>query len=81
MFSLTEISYLRCQFLTRLVSFDNVGQLELLHLGFDFDGLSFWIGSHLQGIYFRTEKYRNVKQGYNNVAFVLNDLESVNSWK
>ena len=50
-------------------------------VGFEYDGKFFWIGSHDQSIFFRTQRYRNIKAGNNRVSLVVDDLKSVDPWR
>ncbi len=43
--------------------------------------MHFFVGSHSQDIFLTTRKYKNVKDGNNEVALVIDDLESVQPWK
>lgn len=81
MFSEPEIQYLKSQRLARLATISNKGQPDVVPVGFEFDSTYFWVGSHDQDIFHRTQKYYNVKNGNKLVALVIDDLESVSPWK
>lgn len=50
-------------------------------IAFEFDRGHFFVGNHSQEIFFRTKKYKNVRDGNKQVARVIDDLESVQPWK
>ena len=82
MFSKPEVEYLKTQRLARFGTVATNGQPDVVPVGFEFDGKKyFYVGSHSQDILPRTRKYKNVKAGKNKVAFVVDDLVSVNPWK
>ena len=80
MFSEPEVRYLKSQRLARIATVSGKGQPDLVPVGFEFDGKHFWIGSHSQEVFFRTRKYKNVKNGRKKVALVVDDLLTVNPW-
>ena len=80
MFSEPEVRYLKSQGLARIATVSGKGQPDLVPVGFEFDGKHFWIGSHSQEVFFRTRKYKNVKNGKKKVALVVDDLLTVNPW-
>jgi pyridoxamine 5'-phosphate oxidase family protein len=75
-----ETKYLKSQRLARIATVSKKGQPDVVPVGFEYDGKYFWIGSHSQDIFFRTSKYRNVKNGNNKVSLVVDDLKSVDPW-
>src|SRR5271157_2666216 len=82
MFSKPEVEYLKTQRLTRFSTVSANGQPDVVPIGLEFDGKKyFYVGSHSQDILPRTRKYKNVKAGKNKVAFVVDDLVSVDPWK
>jgi pyridoxamine 5'-phosphate oxidase family protein len=80
-FSEKEIEYVKRQEIARIATVSSNGQPDVVPVGFEYDGASFWIGSVTQDIFFGTTKYKNVRSGNRKVAIVFDDLESVNSWK
>ncbi len=81
MFSEPEIQYLKTQRLARIATVSKKNLPDVVPVGFEFDGKYFFIGSHNQEIFHRAHKYKNVKDGNNNVALVIDDLESVDPWR
>jgi|SRR5208282_586949 len=81
MFSKPEVEYFKSQRLARFSTVSAKGQPDVVPVGIEFDGKFFYVGSHSQEILPRTKKYKNVKAGKNNVAFVVDDLVSVEPWK
>ena len=81
MFSEPEIQYLKSQHLARIATVSQKGQPDNVPVGFEFDGKDFYVGSHDQGIFHRTLKYKNVIAGNDKVALTIDDLESVDPWR
>jgi len=50
-------------------------------VGFEFDGMYFWMGSHNQEIFPKTRRYRNITSGNARVSIVIDDVASVNPWR
>ena len=76
MFTETEIAYLRTQRLGRIATTSKIGQPDVAPVVFDFDGTHFYVpGLELQ----RTLKFKNI-QDNPRVAFVVDDLQSVDPW-
>ena len=50
-------------------------------MGFEYDGKYFYVGSHDQSIFFRTQRYKNIKNGNTRVCLVIDDLQSIDPWK
>ncbi len=75
-----ETNYLKSQRLARIATVSKSGRPDVVPVGFEYDGKYFWIGSHSQDIFFRTNKYRNIKSGNNKVSLVVDDLKSVDPW-
>ena len=80
-YSEPEIQYLKSQRLARIATADRQGKPDVSPVAFEFDGMHFFIGSHSQDIFLSTRKYKNVKEGNNEVALVIDDLESIQPWK
>lgn len=76
-FTEEEIAYLRSQPLLRLATVDSDGRPDVVPIGFEFDGLYFYVGG-IDPV--RTRKYRNVRAGNDQVAFVIDDLVSTAPW-
>jgi PPOX class F420-dependent enzyme/OxyR family protein len=68
--SAEEIRYLKTQ-----------GEPEVSPVACEYDGKCFYIGSRDQLIFFRTRRYRNIKNGNTRVCLVIDDLESIDPWK
>jgi pyridoxamine 5'-phosphate oxidase family protein len=81
MFSALEIQYLKTQRLARIATASLQGEPEVSPVAFEFDGKYFYIGSHDQSIFFRTRRYKNIKNGNTRVCLVIDDLESIDPWK
>ena len=69
-----EIAYLRSQPLARLATTSADGQPDVVPVGLEFDGTTFWVGGPPAVV--RTRKFRNVLAGNRKVAFVVDDLVS-----
>jgi pyridoxamine 5'-phosphate oxidase family protein len=80
-YSEPEIQYLKSQRLARIATAARQGKPDVSPVGFEFDGMHFFIGSHSQDIFLSTRKYKNVRDGNREVALVIDDLESVQPWK
>jgi len=80
LFSKPEIDYIKSQMLLRIGTVSKSGQPDVVPVGLEFDGTNFWVGSHSQDIFFRTRKYRNVKDGNKKVSLTIDDLVSVDPW-
>lgn len=81
MLSASEIQYLKSQHLARMATASPKGEPEVSPVAFEYDGKYFYIGSHDQSIFFRTRRYKNIKNGNTRVSLVIDDLESVEPWK
>jgi pyridoxamine 5'-phosphate oxidase family protein len=75
-----EINYLKSQSLVRIATVSGDGQPDLVPVRLDFDGKYFWIGSNSQEQFFGTRKYKNVNEGDNKVALLVDDLLTVSPW-
>ena len=80
-YSEPEIEYLKSQRLARIATATGQGKPDVSPVGFEFDGMHFFVGSHSQDIFLSTRKYKNVRDGNKDVALVIDDLESVQPWK
>lgn len=80
-FSDAEIEYFKSQRLARIATASPQSKPDVSPVAFEFDGTYFFVGSHSQEIFFRTKKYKNVRDGNKQVALVIDDLESVQPWK
>lgn len=78
MFTEKEISYIKSQPLARLATVSEDLQPDASPVGFKFDGKEFLIGGHNLAA---TRKYKNISIGYQKVALVIDDLESIDPWK
>jgi pyridoxamine 5'-phosphate oxidase family protein len=81
MLSALEIHYLKTQRLARIATASSQGEPEVSPVAFEYDGKYFYIGSHDQSIFFRTRRYKNIKNGNTRVCLVIDDLESIDPWK
>jgi pyridoxamine 5'-phosphate oxidase family protein len=75
-----EVDYLKSQHLARIATVSKSGQPDVVPVGFEYDGKYFWVGSHSQDIFFRTNKYKNVKKGNTKVSLVIDDMKSIQPW-
>jgi pyridoxamine 5'-phosphate oxidase family protein len=80
-YSAPEVEYLKSQRLARIATVSKNGELDVVPVGFEFDGHYFYVGSHSQEIFLRTRKYKSVRDGSTRVGLVIDDLESVEPWK
>jgi pyridoxamine 5'-phosphate oxidase family protein len=76
-FTEEEITYLRTQRLARIATVAADGQPDVMPVGYQFDGTSFYVGGMMP---VKTRKFRNVRSGNTKVALVIDDLVSVNPW-
>ena len=76
-FSDEELAYLRSQRLARIATVSRDGQPDAVPVGFEYDGTHLYIGG-IDPV--RTRKFRNVRDGNNKVAVILDDLPSVDPW-
>jgi pyridoxamine 5'-phosphate oxidase family protein len=81
MFSEPEIEYMKSQRLCRFATVSDKGQPDVVPVGFEFDGTYFWVGSHTQEVFFRTRKYKNVRDGRPSVALTIDDMKSIEPWR
>jgi pyridoxamine 5'-phosphate oxidase family protein len=80
-FSEPEIEYMKSQRLCRFATVSSDGQPDVVPVAFEFDGKWFYVGSHSQHIFFKTHKYKNVKNGRTKVALTIDDLKSFDPWR
>lgn len=78
MFTAKEIEYLKSQDIARIATFSKDGQADVAPVGFKMDGDKFVIPSLDME---RTLKYKNIKNGNNKVAIVIDDLISTDPWQ
>ncbi|MFE9022052.1 PPOX class F420-dependent oxidoreductase [Streptomyces sp. NPDC007808] len=71
-----ELAYLRANPLARFASLCAGEQPDVVPVALDFDGTRFWVGGPGPDV-LGTRKFRNVAQGRHKVAFVVDDLVSV----
>jgi len=78
MFNQTEIEYIRSQRLARLGTVSPKGQVDVVPVGFEFDGQVFYVsGRDIPS----TVKYKNIQRGNTLVGLAIDDLASVNPWR
>jgi pyridoxamine 5'-phosphate oxidase family protein len=72
-----EVAYLRSQRLARIATVSSDGQPDVVPVGFEFDDTHLYVG----GIDLaKTRKFRNVADGNEKVALVVDDLPSTDPW-
>lgn len=71
-----ETAYLSARPLARFASLCAAGQPDVVPVALEFDGTHFWVGGTGAQV-LGTRKFRNVGQGRDKVAFVVDDLLSV----
>jgi pyridoxamine 5'-phosphate oxidase family protein len=76
-FNAQEAEYLGSQRLARIATVAPDGQPDVTPVGFEFDGTYFYVGGMNQ---LATRKYRNVHDGNDKVALVIDDIVSTNPW-
>lgn len=72
-----EIAFIRSQPLARVATVSADGQPDVVPVAFEFDGFHFFIGGYAPE---RTRRTRNIDQGNDKVALVIDDLASVRPW-
>jgi pyridoxamine 5'-phosphate oxidase family protein len=78
MFSDKEVDYIKSQKLARIATVSSGSQPDVAPVSFEFDGQYFCVG----GVKMTTTlKYKNVLNGNEKVALVLDDVESVSPWR
>ena len=76
-FTEEEKAYLHSQRLARLATVSDDGQPDVVPVGFEFDGARFSIAGYDLP---NTRKYRNVRDGNDMVALVVDDLAAMTPW-
>lgn len=76
-FTNAEIAYLGSQPLARIATVGDDGQPDVAPVGFEFDGVHFYVGGANPT---HTRKFRNVRAGNEKVALVIDDLVSTEPW-
>ncbi len=77
MFSQQEHAYLQTQLLARLATVEPDGQPDVDVVGFEFDGVRFYIGGHQIET---TRKYKNIAAGQRKVSLIIDDLKTRDPW-
>ena len=72
-----EVAYLRSQPIARLATVGEEQQPDVVPVGYEFDGVHFWIGGSGESVLL-TRKFRNVAAGAGKVALVIDDMVSFN---
>lgn len=67
--------------MARVATVSSKGQPEVSPVAFETDGNYFYIGSHDQSIFTRTQRYRNLTTGNNRISLVIDDLKSIDPWR
>ena len=76
-FTNEEIAYIRSQPLLRVATVSADGQPDVVPVTFEFDGFHFYIGGYNpEG----TRRTRNIDEGNDKGAHVIDDLASVRPW-
>lgn len=78
MFSEQELAFLQAQHLTRIATVDHTGQPTVDVVGFQFDGMRFYVGGHQLEA---TRKYKNVAADNRKVSLIVDDLKSFDPWQ
>jgi pyridoxamine 5'-phosphate oxidase family protein len=79
-FSPAEVAYLRSQRLGRLATVASDGQPHVVPVGFRYNAASDTIEFGGHGGFAKRKKYRDIARNPR-VAFVIDDLASINPWK
>lgn len=74
-FTAEEVDYLRSQPVARLATLGENEQPDVVPVACEFDGTAFWVGGGATVL--RTRKVRNVVAGRRRVAFVFDDVPSM----
>jgi pyridoxamine 5'-phosphate oxidase family protein len=74
-FTEEEIAYLHSQPLVRVATLCDDEQPDVVPLAFEFDGTYFWVGGSGPTVA-GTRKFRNIEDGHQKVALVIDDLVS-----
>jgi pyridoxamine 5'-phosphate oxidase family protein len=78
MFTEKELTYLKSQRLARLATVAPDGQPDVVPIGFEYDGSTFYVSGRDVT---RTRKYKNVQAGHGKVALVVDDIQSIDPWR
>ena len=76
-FTAEEVAYIRSQPLARVATVSGEGQPDVVPVTFEFDGSHFLIGGYAPE---RARRTRNIAEGNDKVALVIDDLASVHPW-
>jgi pyridoxamine 5'-phosphate oxidase family protein len=76
-FTAEEVAFIQSQRLARVATVAADGQPDVVPVGFEFDGTHFYIGGFDPA---NTRRTRNIRAGNDKVAFVIDDLVSVDPW-
>jgi pyridoxamine 5'-phosphate oxidase family protein len=78
MFNPVESEYIHSQPLARLGTVSPKGQVDVVPVGFEFDGQVFYVsGRDLPA----TLKYKNIQRGNTLVGLAIDDLPSIRPWR
>ena len=77
MFTQKELEYIDEQILARIGTVSDDRIPDVVPVGYDFDGTSFFVGGRNNK---NTLKYQNVARGNTDVTMVIDSLESVRPW-
>ena len=77
MFTEKELAYIHSQPLARLATVADDTQPDAAAVGFQYDGIHFYIGGHNLPA---SRKYKNIQNGNVKVALLIDDLASIEPW-
>lgn len=72
-----EIAFIRSQPLARVATVSADGQPDVVPVVFEFDGFHLFVGGYAPE---RTRRTRNIAEGNEKVALVIDDLATVRPW-
>lgn len=75
-FTDAETAYLTSHSLARFATLGPDGQPDVMPVALEYDGTHFWVGG-VGAQVLRTRKFRNIADGRHKVAFVVDDLDSI----
>jgi pyridoxamine 5'-phosphate oxidase family protein len=75
-FTPEEVAYLQSQPLARFATRSPEGQPDVAPVALEFDGTHFWVGGSGSSV-LETRKFRNILAGNPEVAFVVDDMISL----
>ncbi len=78
MFTDKEVAYLKSQPLARLATVSSEMQPDVVPLAFEIEGNDIYVAGVKPDA---SRKYRNVRDGNDRVALVIDDMESVSPWR